>query len=76
MDPFTYMKKILIATYGVEVCKHIRQLVMRHCCGCRNADDVKKTVDINVMVEWRKRYKTKTNTEKHQNLADQQSEKS
>ena len=31
------MKKILITTYAVEFCKHLCELVMRHCCGCRNA---------------------------------------
>ena len=35
MNPIKFMKKLFISTYALEVCRHIHDLDMKHCCGCR-----------------------------------------
>ena len=35
MDSFTFMRKQFISTYAVEVCKHLYEIDLKTCCGCR-----------------------------------------
>ena len=35
MNPIKFMKKLFISTYAVEVCKHLHELDIKHCCGCQ-----------------------------------------
>ena len=35
MNAIKLINKLFISTYAVELCKHLHQLDMQHCCGCQ-----------------------------------------